>query len=390
MRLRLGMPLIHDPYFFTSASILERSKKYDFPNPVAVERFIWDCEIAAQLQKADARMILRGGAAAQLLLPLGKQRGSMDIDILATGTISEGDISDLIIKVTRAVPSLKFTPYEPMEPNPRLPLVTYIAEVPGALQGLMRRKNLDIKADILLADPGLPTTETSNVETFALEVLPMKIPTRGCCIGDKLLTLAKDSIGVTKEEDYPKQMYDIDLISQEMSTSILADIVDAIRKLTPLEASYRGLETKPNEAIRDILKVTARYAALDTSVASPNDKKIVEAFQQFFVSQSQRLPMFEWASRALRIGFMTRLVDMALGGSMGAKEVVENLAMAHKIAESLNSIQGAKIYEVRTGLLKLLREKPAYFRELKGKNLPRVFWEAATADNLHKVENLLA
>lgn len=390
MRLRLGMPLIHDPYFFTSASILERSRKYDFPNPVAVERFIWDCEIAAQLQNADARMILRGGAAAQLLLPLGKQRGSMDIDILATGIISEGDVSDLIIKVTRAVPSLKFTPYEPMEPNPRLPLVTYIAEVPGALQGLMRRKNLDIKADILLADPGLPTTETSNVETFALEVLPMKIPTRGCCIGDKLLTLAKDSIGVTKEEDYPKQMYDIDLISQEMSTSILADIVDAIRKLTPLEASYRGLETKPSEAIRDILKVTARYAALDTSVASPNDKKIVEAFQQFFVSQSQRLPMFEWASRALRIGFMTRLVDMALGGSIGAKEVVENLAKAHKIAESLNSIQGTKIYEVRTGLLKLLREKPAYFRELKGKNLPRLFWEAATADNLHKVENLLA
>jgi hypothetical protein len=80
--------------------------------------------------------------------------------------------------MTSAVPSLKFTPYEPMEPNPRLPLVTYIAEVPGALQGLMRRKNLDIKADILLADPGLPTTETSNVETFALEVLPMKIPTR--------------------------------------------------------------------------------------------------------------------------------------------------------------------------------------------------------------------
>ena len=390
MRLRLGMPLIHDSHFFTSDSILERSKKYDFPNPVTVEMFIWDCEIAAQLQNADARMILKGGAAAQLLLPPEKQRGSVDIDMLATGAFSEGDVSDLILKVTRTVPSLKFSPYEPMEPNPRLPLVTYIADMPSALQGLMRRKNLEIKADILLADPGLPTTEISNVETFALEVLRMKIPTRGSCIGDKLLTLAKDSIGMTLEEDYPKQMYDIDLLSEEMSTSVFADIVDAIRKLTPLEASYRGLDTKPAEAIRDVLKVTARYATLDTSIASPDDKKRVEAFQQFFVSQSQRLPLFGWASRALRIRFMTRLVGMTLDGRMGAKQVVGNLAKARDLAESLNSIQGTKIDEVRSGLLKMITEKPAYFRQLKGKHLSRVFWEAATTDNLDKVESLFA
>lgn len=390
MRLRLGMPLIHNPQFFTRDSILDSSTKYNFVNPLAVEMFIWDCEIAAQLENADARMILKGGAAAQLLLPPEKQRGSVDIDMVATGAISEGDISDLILKVTRTVPSIKFSPYEPVEPNPRLPLVTYYAEMPSALQGPMKRKNLEIKADILLADAGLPTTETSNVKTFALEVLRMRIPTRGSCIGDKLLTLAKGSIGMTREEDYPKQMYDIDLLSQEMSTSVFADIVDAIRKLTPLEASYRGLYTKPTEAIRDVLKVTSRYAALDTIIVNSDDKKRVEAFQQFFVSRSQRLPLFEWASRALRIRFIARLVDMTLSGRMRVDEAVANIVKARRLATSTESIQGSEIDRTRMELLKMITEKTPYLKELKGKHLSRVFWETATPDNLDKVESLLA
>jgi hypothetical protein len=72
--------LVHDSQFFSRDWVLTRSREHDFPNPLAVEMFLWDCEIAAQFQKADTRVILKGGTAAQLLLPVGQQRGSVDID----------------------------------------------------------------------------------------------------------------------------------------------------------------------------------------------------------------------------------------------------------------------------------------------------------------------
>lgn len=71
------MSLIHNTKHFTKEEILERARKYEFPNPLAVEIFLWDCELAAQLQDECADMVLKGGAAAQLHLPLERHRGSI-------------------------------------------------------------------------------------------------------------------------------------------------------------------------------------------------------------------------------------------------------------------------------------------------------------------------
>ncbi len=37
------MSLIHNAKYFTKEEILERARKYEFPNPLAVEIFLWDC-----------------------------------------------------------------------------------------------------------------------------------------------------------------------------------------------------------------------------------------------------------------------------------------------------------------------------------------------------------
>jgi len=203
------MSLIHDGRIFTREWILEKSKEHNFPNPRAVEMFLWDIEISAQLQNVDDRLILKGGAAAQLYLPVDKQRGSTDIDIKAAPSITEQEISGIVGQIQKTLPTLRFRSYTPIAPNPKLPLVTYYVDIKSALE-LTERKSLPIKADILLEDPGLPTTLVKSRPTFALNVIQIRIPTLGTCIGDKLLTLARGSVGMTKEEDYPKQMYDID------------------------------------------------------------------------------------------------------------------------------------------------------------------------------------
>lgn len=385
------MSLVHDSRFFSRDWILTRSREYDFPNPLAVEMFLWDCEIAAQFQKADARIILKGGAAAQLLLPVGQQRGSVDIDTTATEMIADSEISRMAAVVKEAVPSLNFRLHKPRRPKTRLPLVTYFIDAPTTLGlELTRRKQLEIKADFLLDDARLPTLEVEDVETFALQVKRMRIPTLGTCIGDKLLTLAKGSIGMTREEDYPKQMYDIDLLSRKISEPTFPEIVDAVRKLTPLEASYRGLEIEPSDALRDVHKLSASFGTIDTTIGGADEKKHIEAFQQFFVSRSQRLPFYEWASRALRIAFMANLVNMALTKETAPANAARALTRAQGLAESLSTVQAQKIRPVREGLLKMIPKRIRYFKELKGKPLTRVFWEAATPHNLDDVANLLA
>ena len=188
------MSLIHNAKYFTQEEILERARKYEFPNPLAVEIFLWDCEIAAQLQDKCVDMVLKGGTAAQLHLPLEKQRGSVDID-LAT-PLSKVDIAEVVQKISRSLKgNVKFELHKPKKPTPKLPLVTYFAKAPSKTD--LSRKELEIKIDIFLKTPNLPTIVLNNVQTFAVDVERMKCFTVGTLIGDKLLTLAEESIGMT-------------------------------------------------------------------------------------------------------------------------------------------------------------------------------------------------
>jgi hypothetical protein len=129
---------------------------------------------------------------------------------------------------------------------------------------------------------------------------------------------------------------------------------------------------------------------LDSTIGGADEKRYIEAFQQFFVSRSQRLPFYEWASRALRITFMANLVNMALTKETTPANAAGTLARAQDLAESFGTVQAQKIRPVREGLLKMVPKRIRYFKELKGKPLTRVFWEVATPHNLDDAANLLA
>jgi hypothetical protein len=91
--------MIHDSLYFTREEILRRAKEYEYPNPLAVEYFLWDCELAAQLQSVCDDLVLKGGAATQLHLPLERQRGSKDIDMVTALEIE--DIAAIVEKAAK-------------------------------------------------------------------------------------------------------------------------------------------------------------------------------------------------------------------------------------------------------------------------------------------------
>ena len=383
------MSLIHDTEYFAKEEILERAGRFEFPNPLAVEIFLWDCELAAQFQNACTDVVLKGGAATQLHLPLERQRGSIDVDIEAP--LKAPDMTDVVGKVRESLGELvDFKLHKPKKPIPKLPLVTYFAKTPSAL-GLERRRELDIKIDILLERLDLPSVILRNVRTFAVDVKRMKCLTVGALAGDKLLTLAKGSVGMELESDYPKQVYDIDAVleSSEISERTVSEMVTSVKALTELEAGYRNLKTSPTEALDDVIATMDEYSLVDTSGGDSAIRKNIEGFQQFFVNKSQRVPLYGWSSRSLKIRFLATLIREHIEDRLSETDIAGAIARSKNIAMRLDKITGKAVIDLRRRLLDLAETKIAYFREMRGKPLRRVFWQIVTPRNLRDVEPLV-
>ena len=89
----------------------------------------------------------------------------------------------------------------------------------------------------------------------------MRCLTVGSLVGDKLLALAKGSIGMEDESDYPKQIYDIDALleSTKISEKTVNQMVTSINSLTKIEAGYRNIEITPVEALDDVIATMNEY-----------------------------------------------------------------------------------------------------------------------------------
>jgi len=379
------MSLIHDAKYFAKEEILRRAKKYEYPNPLAVELFLWDCELAAQLQNICDDIMLKGGAAVQLHLPVEKQRGSVDID-LAT-PLKKNDIAETAQKASKSLGgSIRFKLHEPKKPNPKLPLVTYFASIPS--KTAPKRNKLEIKIDFLCECPDLPSQIVNDVETYAVHVKRMKCSTAGTLIGDKLLTLAKGSIGMELEADYPKQVYDIDALleSYTISNSLVSNMLTSVKVLTKLEASFRDMSTTPIDALCDVIKTMSKYSQVDTSGGDAEIKKNIEGFQQFLVNKNQRKPYYEWSSKSLRIRFLAMLISKIIENKLTESDVAKTIIECQNIVLGLKETSGNTVGQLKKKILGLAQTRIPYFKELKGKPLDRVFWQIVTLENLQDIE----
>jgi hypothetical protein len=384
----MAIKLIHETAYFTKDEILRRADQYEYPNPLAVEIFLWDCELTAQLQTLSDKIVLKGGAAAQLYLPLERQRGSVDVD-LAT-SLDKKNVEEVIIQLRKTLEGCAgFSQYEPKKPNPNLPLLTYLGSVPSLVDP--KRENLEIKLDFLCESPDLPHIELHNVQTFALKVKRVICSTTGALIGDKLLTLAKGSIGTELAADLPKQIYDVDALFETctISTELIDDMIMSINELTKLEASFRRIKVTPIEALSDVCKAMSTYSLVDTPSADAPYKKEIERFQQFFVSRSQRKPYYEWSSKCLRIRFLAILAQKLLSREMEAVDVAGIIRECKEMEASLRKISGDSVGDLRDKMLKLAQTRMLHYKDLRGKSLERVFWQVLTLENLRNMKLLI-
>lgn len=383
------MNLLHDSYYFEKDEILRRAEVFEFPNPLAVELFLWDCEITSQLQKLSDAIILKGGAAVQLQLPVEMQRGSIDVDVVAG--FNESEVLDIISDLSQFLgDDMIIRPYVPKDSAQKIPMKTFFVTVPTILE-LYNREDLEIKIDFLMEDLALPTIQLEKIPTFALDVEKITCFTRGVMIGDKLLTLAKESVGLTLLSDYPKQIYDVDkLIScNELSEEDVNHIIIAIKVYTILELGYRAIDVSLSEVLTHIISTMDEYASVDTSKGEDYIKKDIDGFQQFYVKKNQRKPNYGWSISCLKIKFIVQLILMHINDQLTIVDMCGFINRSIKSSNKLGQITGDLIKTYRSDLLEMAEERVSYFKELRGKSLERVFWQVLTLNNLEKIESLL-
>jgi predicted nucleotidyltransferase component of viral defense system len=380
--------LIHRKTFFTKKSIRERAERYGFSDLLPVELFLWDCEVTAQLQRESDKLILKGGAAVQLHLPIEMQRGSVDVDLV--GPLTPQDVQEIVTQVQKRLPTLGFQRYRPKRPRTKVPLITYFVKTP-AIVPTETRKNLEIKTEFLLEDLKLPTETITQAETFAVKVKNLKCYSVTALLGDKLLTLAENTIGVQEPADIPKQIYDVALLSEQriLTPRQLSEIINVIKQLTPIEASYRKLKLNPEDALKDTQNTMEKYSLLDTAGADNSIKRNITNFQQFYVNESQRQPWYEWCIRALRIRFLAQLIAAVIENRATTKQTAKDYSSAVQTAQDLQKISGAQVKELRSRIMALADRDIPYFKELRGKPIHRVFWQVANQENLDAIQNMI-
>lgn len=381
------LKLIHDPKYFTEKSIKQRSERYGFPNHLTVELFLWNCEIAAQLQSHTDKLILKGGAATQLHLPVEKQRGSIDIDMITS--LSEKKIEDILELTSSQISELSYKKYIPQTPTINIPLLTYFVNIPSLMSD--RESNISIKTEFLLENLNLPHVTLPNPATFALETRNIKCSSLPCLIGDKYLTLARDTIGLVREEDVPKQIYDVATLSEirELSTKDFIQIKDTISTLIPVETGYRNLQTGEEEIKKSIYSRLEDYCLLGTSYADKEIWKNIQAFQQFYVNYSQRMNQDEWSERAWRLRFLFSQVNSILEGEL-PQIAAKKYSKCMKIAAKMKKVRGSAILDMRKELLKHADFHIPYFKELRGKSLNRVYWQIIKMNNIESVHSTIS
>jgi len=313
---------------------------------------------------------------------------SLELICDMTGLQTEEEVSEIIYRIPSRIPEISFKKHEPISPIHNIPLITYFWKIPSLIPE--RTSDISIKTEFLLEDLKIPHVTLPKATTFALETKNIKCYTVPSLIGDKLLTLASNTIGVTKEGDVPKQIYDVATLSElyVLSPDDFAQIQYAMNKLIPVESGYRDLQLEEREVLSDIQTSLQRYCLLGTSGEDGETWNNITRFQQFYVNSSQRKNRDEWAEQAWRLRFLTELIGSMFEGESAQTQAIK-YSSAINTSKKLSEVKGARIIESRKELLKHAKQFTPFFKQLRGKSLNRVFWQVIDRENLEDVQSSL-
>lgn len=383
--------LIHDRKYFELDHIIDRQTRHNFTQAVKVETFLWNLELYGQLQRhLGEKVILKGGAAAQLFFIPERQRTSVDIDVVYLG--DKKSLQETLASIHKDFGEddlyFKFNKYEPENPKTQLPLETYFVSVPTITGG---KSPINIKVDFHLMD-------SLNLQTVALEgvnafVIPLAYKPRclspGALIGDKLLTLAQGSVGIPpeREDDIPKQLYDLDGLTNVVDQRDFPAVKAAMEDLFERELSVRSQKVSMGKALEQMTGLLEKYSSLDSHKSDESARTAIQNFRGNYEPRPFRDPI-SWGIVSKRLHFFVTCISAGVENPFLLLKSVDQLEVMIRLDEE-------KYKETRTRLRQELRDE--FVSDLKSNGLTgtakrlrntqpeRLLWEIVTPKNLEEV-----
>jgi hypothetical protein len=381
--------LLHDRKYFSLDYIAQQQTQYNFTQSVKVETFLWNLEIFGQLQRhLENKVILKGGAAAQLYFPPDRQRTSVDIDVIYTGDNAR------LIQALKAIHKsfgedttyFKFNQYIPQNPKTVLPLDTYFMAVPACT---IPKAPLNIKIDFHLMESNpFETVEINNAQAFIIPLAfrPLCL-SAGTLFGDKILTLAQGSLGIPpeREDDIVKQLYDLDLLSRIVQESETAALRNAMDILYKRELEIRKVRIEFSLALQQMIRLLDKYSILDSAKSDRVARDAINHFRSNYEPRPFRSSQ-DWGITAKRLQFFVRALEA------NVEQPISRLAEADSLLRMLafesNDHRGEIRKQLATEFTAQLRDNgnADAAKRLKNTSPERIFWERVNPHNLEQVK----
>lgn len=395
--------LINHHSYFSKENIEKIKKDYKFSQNRHIELLVWDFEIFAQMSAIHNDFVLKGGAATQIYLEPEKQRASRDIDFATT--LTKKEVEGVLEKIR-----LKFESHKTHEdhfkwsivPAPKDPAKTiedldcYDIIVPAFFGKPLGQTNItELRIDAIhYKQIPFVIKELKEAKVFGMPIKPFKIVSEGSLIADKLLTLADHTIGVfarnpEKVESYLKQLYDLTHLIDKFITGqqVQNDILETLKKLTPLELKYKGLSKSVEDVLKDIVHSLEKrkYVDYDSSEAGIEFRGSIDDFQGNYINNPESVPSYEWAARIGRIQFIAQLLLRRIEGKLSETELGEILKRLKNAEQKLADIKGDELKKVRANFMQYFKGEKSIEKQLKNAFLKRVLFGIITQENAEEL-----
>ena len=312
------------------------------------------------------------------------QRTSVDVDFIAPSKTST-DIEKIMQAVGNrltALPDFQEQVYSPKKPVMQLPMQTRTITLPSVF-GQMGKKTSQIKLDFLFTDFKPVVQLVPKTEPVALEVKNVKTVSFGTLVGDKLCTIAIGTIGIKKEEDLPKHLYDLETLVfgiDKTTPESLSEAYESMKQIISFESKIRGKKYSFNEVIESIKTTMTKYSQIDLNELNEEVKPArenLEYFQQLYLPEKQRKPFYAWSTKALKIKYLAELMKN-IHDNYPHQKAFEKLVETKNWERKSQTLEGQELDSTKKELLETLKTITPLTRglkELREKPVARIYWQ---------------